>query len=145
MAAAALELSLAAMLAVVTITDLRSRLIPDAALVAATLVALLLIGVTDPESLPVRALAAAGAGSFLLAGALFRPGGMGLGDVKLSAVLGLYLGSGVVVGLLVALLAGSIAGVALVALHGWEARARTIPFAPFLALEGLAAMAAAQP
>jgi leader peptidase (prepilin peptidase)/N-methyltransferase len=145
MPAAALEFSLAALLAAVTITDLRSRLIPDAALIAATLAALALVGASDPGSLPARGLASAAAGAFLLAGALLRPGGMGLGDVKLAAVLGLYLGPWIVLALLVAFLAGSLAGGALLVLHGWGARSRTIPFAPFLALGGLAAMAVAQP
>jgi len=36
--------------------------------------------------------------------------------------------------MLVAYAAGSVAGLALIARHGWEARRRTIPFAPFLAL-----------
>ena len=53
---------------------------------------------TDPASLPERAIAAAGAGGFLLLVALAYPRGMGMGDVKLAAVMGLYLGRAVVPG-----------------------------------------------
>jgi prepilin signal peptidase PulO-like enzyme (type II secretory pathway) len=36
---------------------------------------------------------------------------------------------------------GSLAGLVLLARHGWAARRRTIPFAPFLSLGALAAIA----
>jgi leader peptidase (prepilin peptidase) / N-methyltransferase len=141
MAAALLDVSLVGMLAVVTITDLRSRIVPDRVLVAAVLIALPICALGAPESLPGRLLAAASAGSFLLAAAIARPDGMGLGDVKLAAVLGLFLGGEVVTALLVALVAGSVAGLVLLIRHGWAARARAIPFAPFLAFGALAAIA----
>jgi leader peptidase (prepilin peptidase)/N-methyltransferase len=141
MAAALLDASLLALLGSVTVTDLRWRIVPDRALLAALVVALPLCLVDDPASLPGRLLAAAGAGAFLLAAALLRPDGMGLGDVKLAAVLGVYLGPAVIEAVLVAFLAGSAAGMVLLARHGWGARSRTIPFAPFLALGALAAIA----
>ena len=67
---------------------------------------------------------------------------MGLGDVKLAAVLGFYLGGRVAEAMLVAFAAGSAAGLLLLARHGWSARSRTIPFAPFLAIGALVALAA---
>jgi leader peptidase (prepilin peptidase)/N-methyltransferase len=70
---------------------------------------------------------------------------MGLGDVKLAAVLGLYLGRGVVAALLVAFALGSLLGLALIARHGWTARSRSIPFAPFLSLGALVALVAKLP
>ena len=142
MAAAALDASLLALLGLVTITDLRARLIPDLALVIALAIALPLCLLTDPAGVPVRLVAAAGAGSFFLAAALIRPGGMGLGDAKLAAVLGFYLGSRMVEALAIAFAAGSAVGLALLVRHGWSARRRTIPFAPCLALGALAAIAA---
>ncbi len=141
MAAALLDAALVTLLAVVTITDLRARVVPDAALIAAVAVALPICAIDDAGALPERALAAAGAGSFMLAGALVRPGGLGLGDVKLAAVLGLYLGGAVLGALLLAFIAGTIAGSAVIARHGWEARSRAIPFAPFLALGAVAVIA----
>jgi prepilin signal peptidase PulO-like enzyme (type II secretory pathway) len=141
MAAALLDASLVAMLAIVTITDVRSRIVPDRVLTAAVLIALPICTLGAPESLPARLLAAAGAGGFLLAAAIARPDGMGFGDVKLAAVLGLFLGGDVVVALLIALFAGSVVGLVMLISHGWAARSRAIPFAPFLALGSLAAIA----
>jgi prepilin signal peptidase PulO-like enzyme (type II secretory pathway) len=65
---------------------------------------------------------------------------MGLGDVKLAAVLGLYLGRGVLAALLLAFFSGSLFGLALIARHGWAARWRTIPFVPFISLGALAVL-----
>jgi leader peptidase (prepilin peptidase) / N-methyltransferase len=145
MAAALAAVSLLALLLTVTVADLRARLVPDRALAIATAIVLPLAAVADPASLPERGLAALGAGGFLLAAALIRPGAMGLGDVKLAAVLGLYLGRGVVAALLVAFALGSLFGLALIARHGWTARSRSIPFAPFLSLGALAALVANPP
>ena len=141
MADALLAASLIALLALVTITDLRARVIPDWALIAAVAIATPLCILADAAALPERLLSAMGAGGFLLAAVLIRPDGMGLGDVKLVAVLGLYLGVAVFEALLVALLAGSIGGAALLVRHGLAARTRTIPFAPFLTVGVLVALA----
>ena len=62
---------------------------------------------------------------------------MGLGDVKLAATMGLFLGRAVAPAILAALLIGSLVGVALIARHGSEARKMAIPFGPFLALGGV--------
>ncbi|MFL5907750.1 MAG: prepilin peptidase [Solirubrobacterales bacterium] len=143
MTAVLLDASLVVLLGAVTISDLRTRLVPDRALGAALLVGLPACAFADPGGLPERLLAAVGAGGFLLAAALVRPGGMGLGDAKLAAVLGIYLGPAVIEALAVAFAAGSIAGVVLIARRGWAARSSTIPFAPFLALGALAAIGTA--
>jgi leader peptidase (prepilin peptidase)/N-methyltransferase len=65
---------------------------------------------------------------------------MGLGDVKLAAVMGLFLGRTVAPAILVALLAGSVVGLALIARDGAGARKRAIPFGPFLALGSVVAL-----
>lgn len=142
MAAALLDASLCILLGVVTVADLRERIVPDRALAAAVAIAIPLCAVDDPTRLPERLLSGTGAGAFLLTAALARPGGMGLGDVKLAAVLGIYLGSAVIDALLLAFLTGAIAGLALIVRHGWRARSRAIPFAPFLALGAFAAIVA---
>lgn len=141
MAAAVLDASLVALLCVVTVSDLRTRLVPDRAMLACLLVAIPVCVVSAPGAMPERLLASAGAGGFLLAAALIRPDGMGLGDVKLAAVLGFYLGAGVIEAMVISFAAGSAAGLALLVRHGWRARTRTIPFAPFLALGTLVAIA----
>jgi leader peptidase (prepilin peptidase) / N-methyltransferase len=141
MAAALLDASLIALLGVVTLSDLRTRLVPDGALVASLAVAIPVCLLSDPGALPERLVAGIGAGGFLLAATLIRPDGMGLGDVKLAGVLGVYLGAAVIEAMVVAFAAGSVAGLVLLARHGWGARSRTIPFAPFLAIGALVAMA----
>jgi leader peptidase (prepilin peptidase)/N-methyltransferase len=142
MAAAVLDVSLVALLGVVTVRDLRTRLIPDSALAASLAVVLPVCLLSDPDGMPVRIAAGLAAAGFLLAAALIRPDGMGLGDVKLAGVLGVYLGPAVAEAMLVAFAAGSVAGLALLVRHGWSARGRTIPFAPFLAIGALFALAA---
>jgi leader peptidase (prepilin peptidase) / N-methyltransferase len=134
MAAALLHGSLVVLAGVVTITDLRSRLIPDGPLLLGLTIALAVSLASEPAGVPVRLLAGAGAAGFLLVAALVRPDGMGLGDVKLAGVLGVYLAGRVIEAMLIAFAAGSVGGLVLISRHGWEARRRTIPFAPFLAL-----------
>ncbi len=73
----------------------------------------------------------------LLVAALAYPGGMGMGDVKLAGVMGLYLGVSVAPALLTAFLLGSVVGVAIMARHGMAGRKKGVPFAPFMALGGL--------
>jgi leader peptidase (prepilin peptidase)/N-methyltransferase len=141
MAAALLDASLVCLACVVTIADLRRRVIPDGPLIAALTVALALCAIAEPAGLGDRLACGAGAGGFLLAAAMIRPDGMGLGDVKLAAVLGVYLGTRVLAAMLVAFAAGSLAGVILLVRHGWGARRQTIPFGPFLALGALLAIA----
>jgi prepilin signal peptidase PulO-like enzyme (type II secretory pathway) len=129
-----------AMLAVITVTDLRRRVIPNRVLLVAVAVGLPLLASADPGALPGRLTAALVAGGAFLALALVRPGGFGMGDVKLIAVMGLFLGDAVVGAVLVALLAGSLLGLALIARHGPAAAKSTIPFGPFLALGALLAL-----
>jgi leader peptidase (prepilin peptidase)/N-methyltransferase len=130
------------MLAAVTLTDLERRIIPNRILLVAAIAAVAIAAVTDPGSLPERVIAAAAAGGLLFAAALVYPRGMGLGDVKLAAVMGLFLGRDVGPAILIALLAGSLVGVTLMARHGAAARKMAIPFGPFLAIGGVVGLLA---
>ena len=134
--------ALLALLATVTVCDLRARVIPDWALVPAAAVAIAAALIAQPETLVERLGSGVGAGGFLLAAALIRPDGMGLGDVKLAAVLGLFLGRPVAGALLVALLAGTAWGFGLAVSRGVPASEATIPFAPFLATGAAVALIA---
>jgi leader peptidase (prepilin peptidase)/N-methyltransferase len=141
MAAALLDASLIALLGVVTVSDLRTRLVPDGALAASLAIAVPVCLLSDSGAMLERLVAGLGASGFLLAAALIRPDGMGFGDVKLAGVLGIYLGAAVIEAMVVAFAAGSVAGLVLLARHGWEARSRTIPFAPFMAIGAMVAIA----
>ena len=129
-------------LVAITLTDLERLVIPNRILIVAAVAAVAIIAVGDPSSLPERAIATAAAGGGLFLVALAYPRGMGLGDVKLAALMGLYLGRNVAPAMLVALLAGSIVGLALIARDGAEARKRAIPFGPFLAFGGVVGLLA---
>ncbi|MGN6203225.1 MAG: prepilin peptidase [Solirubrobacterales bacterium] len=130
------------MLVAITVTDLEQRIIPNKILLVAGILAVGIVAVGDPGSLPQRFLAAAAAGGGLFLVALAYPRGMGLGDVKLAAVMGLFLGRNVAPAILVALLAGSLVGLTMIAREGSGARKRAIPFGPFLALGGVVALLA---
>jgi leader peptidase (prepilin peptidase)/N-methyltransferase len=125
------------MLAAITLTDLDRRVIPNRILLAGAIAALVVAAVLDPSSLPERAIAAAAAGGVLLVIGLAYPQGMGMGDVKLAAVMGLYLGSSVAPALLVGVFSGAVVGLGMMLARGSEARKLALPFGPFLALGGV--------
>ncbi|HWC33202.1 MAG TPA: prepilin peptidase [Mycobacteriales bacterium] len=76
------------------------------------------------------------------------PAGMGLGDVKLSGVLGLYLawlGWGqLLVGAFSAFLVGAVVSVAVVAIRGGDRKTK-VPFGPFMLIGVLIAVFAGHP
>jgi leader peptidase (prepilin peptidase) / N-methyltransferase len=130
------------MLAAVTLTDLEQQIIPNKILLAGSIICLAIALPTDPGGVPERLIAAAAAGGVLFLAALAYPAGMGLGDVKLAAAMGLFLGRAVAPAMLAALLSGSLVGVWLLARHGSAARKMAIPFGPFLALGGVVGLLA---
>jgi len=138
----ALGLVFDTMLVAVTLTDLEQRIIPNKILLVSAIAGAAIAAVADPGSLPERAIAAAAAGGLLFLAALAYPRGMGLGDVKLAATMGLFLGRNVAPAILVALLAGSLVGLAMIAREGVGARKKAIPFGPFLALGGVVGLLA---
>jgi leader peptidase (prepilin peptidase)/N-methyltransferase len=133
----ALGLALCAVLVAITLTDLDLRRIPNAIVAVGAVAAVAIVAATDIDSLPENLLAAAIGGLIFGGIALAYPRGMGMGDAKLVAMMGLYLGRALAPAALIGLLAGAIVGGALIARHGAEARKRAIPFGPFLALGGV--------
>jgi Flp pilus assembly protein protease CpaA len=132
-----------ALLATVTCTDLRERRIPNRVLGAGVALALPILGVADPGSVPGRLAAALLAGGAFLALALPRPDGFGMGDVKLIGVMGFFLRLDVLVAVLIALVAASLVGLFFFLREGRAAAKATVPFAPFLALGSVAVLLAA--
>jgi leader peptidase (prepilin peptidase)/N-methyltransferase len=133
----AIALSLCTVLVIVTVTDLERRVIPNGVLLAGAIAALALAAATDPSSLPERGISALAAGGFLLCVALAYPRGMGMGDAKLVAVMGLYLGRSVAPAVLIGFAAGALVGLVMIARRGASARKQALPFGPFLALGGV--------
>jgi leader peptidase (prepilin peptidase) / N-methyltransferase len=132
-----LELPFVTLLLAVAAVDLEHRIVPNRLLLPAAAYVVVASAALRPARLPELALAGAAAFASLLAIALAWPGGLGMGDVKLAGVMGLYLGGAVAPALLAAFGCGAAAGAALVVRRGWVARRARLPFAPFLALGGL--------
>jgi leader peptidase (prepilin peptidase)/N-methyltransferase len=119
--------------------DLRHRVIPNRVVYPSLVVfgaAIAAGGAFSSGVSPVTGLLgflAYGGGLFLTA--LISPRGMGMGDVKLAALIGLVLGAlgwrYVGVAVLVTVLGGGVFAVALLA--AGRTRKQTIPFGPFLA------------
>ncbi len=138
----AVLLPFAALLITAAEIDIRRRVIPNRLVAAGALWAI--AGAIVFRRAELAELLLAGAGSFLLMllAALTHPAGMGMGDVKLVGVMGLYLGSAVVPALVIAFLAGWVAGAAMVLHGGVAARKTAVPFAPFLAVGGIVGLLA---
>ncbi len=135
-----LGLLLVTALVPIALIDLDHRIIPNRITGAAAIAAVIAIAALDTDFLPEAAIAAVAAGGFFFIAAVLYPRGMGMGDVKLAGVLGLYLGRAVAPAILIALVAGVVLGAAIIARKGAkEGRKTAVPFGPFLALGGLVA------
>lgn len=136
-------LLLASLCVIVSVSDLRTMRIPNKVLLffAPVLVLACLLLPDEGRGIPwwSHLLGAAEGGGILLIIAFLSRGGMGLGDVKLFALLGWTIGLvQAPLALLAACLIGTIVGVALIA-SGVVKRKQPIPFGPFLALGALLA------
>jgi len=125
-------------LVAVTATDLEHRVVPNRIVVPAAVGVLAAQTLLHPSA--EWALAALGAGAALLACALAYPAGMGMGDVKLGALLGAMLGRWVLVAVVFGVFAALVPAVLLLFREGSRARKQALPFAPFLALGGVVAL-----
>jgi len=130
-------------LVVLSVVDVRQRIVPNRIVLPAAAIVLTARTLVHPSVVWIAA--GAGAAAFLLVAAIVRPGGMGMGDVKLALLLGVAVGRTVPLALVVALVAAAVPSVALLARHGSRGRTIGIPFAPFLALGGLVALIAGAP
>nr|MBA2438909.1 prepilin peptidase [Acidimicrobiia bacterium] len=130
-----------AALVAVTVIDLEHYIVPNRIVLATLVVSVPLLALAalvegDWLSLRTALIGSVAAGAGLLVINLISPRGMGMGDVKLALVLGLYLGwldlGHVLLGLFLGFLLGAVGGVALIALK-LRTRRDHVPFAPFLA------------
>jgi len=146
--AAGIALSLLTILVVVPVAliDLEHRIIPNRIMLPAAVLALALGLALDPANQPERIYAClAAGGALLLVAALAYPGGMGMGDVKLAGMMGLFLGRSVAPALMIALVSGVVAGLAVMSRKGVkQGRKTAVPFGPFLAFGAIVAIYAGQ-
>ncbi|SDM85809.1 leader peptidase (prepilin peptidase) / N-methyltransferase [Cryobacterium flavum] len=135
-------LYLAAISVALAMIDLDTRTLPNRILLPAYPVAAVLLGAAalvagEPGRLLTALIGAGTLFGLYLALALISPGGMGLGDVKLAGLLGLYLGylgwAPLIVGAFGAFLLGGVFGLLLL-LSRKAKRRSSIPFGPWMLL-----------
>jgi leader peptidase (prepilin peptidase) / N-methyltransferase len=145
-------LYLAAVGLALALIDLDVRRLPNSLTYPSYPVAVALLGAaallgSDSGSFPRALLGGLAALVFYFALVFAYPAGMGLGDVKLAGVLGLYLGwlgwGVLAVGLFLGFMYGAVLGVSLVAL-GRGGRKTKVPFGPFMLLGALTAVLVGQ-
>jgi len=122
--------------------DLRYRIIPNRVTLPLVIAGVALALALRLSDAPELGLAAVAAGGFLLIAALLSPSGLGMGDVKLAFVLGLFLGKSVIVAIVAGLVASAVPALILMLLHGRGARKMHLALGPFLALGGMLALLA---
>ena len=126
----------------VTAIDLRYRIIPNRITLPLAVAGPRARRRAHASDLPELLIAAFGAGLFLLIAALLSPGGIGMGDVKLAFVLGLFLGRSVVVAIVVGLVGPRVPMLAAAPAPRPRARKMHLALGPFLALGGMVALLA---
>ena len=130
-----------AFLLLISVADLRYQIVPNLLILPATVVVLL--AQVFPVGAHTLSALLGGAVALALWGllALIKPGGMGGGDIKLALFIGLLCGFPLVLwALMLGTLAGALATLILLAMHRAQFN-RTIPYAPFLCLGALVALA----
>lgn len=120
-------------------TDLEHRLLPNKIVLPALVVGLLVSALEDPEKWWTYPLSSLAVGGFLLALALLYPGGMGMGDVKMGAMLGAFLGGYAALAVFAGALLGALTS-GMLMLAGLAGRRAALPFGTFMAMGGLAAL-----
>lgn len=133
-------LYLAAIAVALTMIDIDVKRLPNAIVLPSYLVAGVLLAIPavlqgEPDRLLRMAVGAAVGFGVLFGIRVIKPGGMGLGDVKLMGVLGMYLGylgwAQLAVGFFAAFVVGGIVGIGLIVFTETGRKAR-IPFGPYL-------------
>jgi leader peptidase (prepilin peptidase) / N-methyltransferase len=130
--------ALALILALIALsgTDLEHRLLPNAIVGPAALVGFTLSVLDSPERWWVYLVSALAVAGGLFALAFAYPGGMGMGDVKMGGMLGVFLGPYAALAVFLGALCGAITGGLLMA-AGKMQRRHALPFGVFMALGGI--------
>jgi leader peptidase (prepilin peptidase) / N-methyltransferase len=124
---------LIAVLVVISRHDLERHIIPNRIVVPSWIAVLLAQLVIEPHYWLEWITGSLGAGLFFLVIALAYPAGLGMGDVKLTLLIGAGLGWSVVAALLLGTLAAGVVSAGLLLARGADARKQAIPLGPFLA------------
>ena len=134
-----LELPFVASLIALAGIDLEHQLLPNKIVYPLAVWGLVAVAIVDTGDLAEHLIAGAAAFLVFLVIAVVSAG-MGVGDVKLAGVMGLFLGVAVIPALFVAFLTGSLVGLVIMIREGTGARKKKVPFGVFLALGGIVAV-----
>ncbi len=124
---------LCSVLIVISFIDIEFKIIPNVIVLPFALVGLITNIVFDLRNWWMPLAFSVGAFLFMLIIHLIYPRGMGMGDIKLSLMIGAFLVKNVIAALFLGFLAGSIYGLSLLALKGRKLK-QAIPFGPFISL-----------
>lgn len=141
-------------LVALSLIDLETKLLPNAIIYPSVVAGIPLLAMTtalagDSFSFWIRGLEGmvVGAGAFFVI-ALIYPAGMGMGDVKLAGLIGLFLGYAswgyLTVAFFLAFLLGAVVGIGLM-VGGKAGRKTAIPFGPFMAAGAIIALLFGEP
>lgn len=122
-----------ALLVWVAAIDAETRLIPNRLVIPASAALLVVAFLTDAGRGLEHLLAAVVGGLAVLVLVLLRPGGLGMGDMKLTVLIGALLGAGVLGAVVIGFIFAGLAALGLVVRDGRPALKRHLPLGPFLA------------
>ncbi|MBA1336990.1 MAG: Leader peptidase (Prepilin peptidase) / N-methyltransferase [Firmicutes bacterium] len=132
------------LLIVITFIDLKEQIIPDSLIVFGLAAGIVFTIIDGSHSFKDAVLGFAIGGGLLLTIVLLSRGGMGGGDVKFMAVIGLFLGWRLtLVTLFISFVTGGITGILLL-LTGKKGRKDPVPFGPFIGISAVAAVLCGQ-
>lgn len=130
-------LILISILIISTFTDIEHGIIPDKVVIPGMAAGFLINALSHPDKLLYYLLGFLLGGGFLLLLAVMSHGGMGGGDIKLFAMIGLFFGMKLTaLSLLLAFISGSIIGLIFI-IFNLKKPKDTIPFGPFIALASI--------
>jgi len=127
-----------AVLGLLAVIDVERRLVPNRIVLPSAALVLAAQIAVEPDRTFEWLAATFGAAAFLLIPALVKPGGIGMGDVKLALLMGALLGAAVTTAFFLAFAAVIPVAAAILVRGGAGARQATIPLVPFLAFGAIA-------
>lgn len=119
--------------------DLEHRLLPNAIVAPAAVAGFALSTLANPGGWWIYLASAVAVGGGLFALALAYPGGMGMGDVKMGAMLGAFLGPYAALAVFLSALLGAVVG-GLLVIAGKVVRRYPLPFGMFMAAGAVATL-----
>jgi leader peptidase (prepilin peptidase) / N-methyltransferase len=134
-------LLLTALIVPASVIDLRHRIIPNAINLPGAVAVYLVAVVAQPDRWVELLIGGLAAAAFLGAAWLISPAGMGLGDVKMTLMIGLALGKYAGVAIFAAFAISLLPSIAVIVLKGPRGgRKVSFPFGPFLAMGAMVAL-----